>query len=164
MDKFPRARDFLRSDYFPMAEAKTPIEENEDSSVRWKDWNSYPFDNAKERLWPVQVSKDKCISDADEKLQENSPGVGYGEAPTYHLEGWDAILGGHHEPGVAQSTMCMDEPLSGNSFTLEADVTGISSEPWMYWPEWSKLMDDQLSKEQVSQQEATKQICHVRKC
>ena len=136
--------------YFAGAEANVPMEDCGTSSTESENWG--------ENLAEFQIladgsNSDDSISDGDAEGNENISGIDCGEAYIYNpLEDWITSSTVNHDLEV-QSNIRIDEPFLGNFIPSEAVN---SSESWMEWVEWSKLMDEQLSKEKVSEREVIK--------
>jgi hypothetical protein len=131
------------------------------SSTESENWGEYLAEFPGESLSPVQMStdgsnSDDSISDRDVEGNENISGIDCGEAYMYGpLEDWITNSTANQDLEV-QSNIGIDELFLGNSIPPEAHLAANSSDSWMDWVEWSKLIDDQLSNEKVSEHEVTK--------
>lgn len=147
--------------YFAGTEAIVPIEDCGTPSTESEDWGECLAEFRGESLSPVQISTDRSISDdslsdGDVEGNENISGIYCGKAYIYEpLEDWITNSTADYDLEV-QSNIGIDEPFLGNSIPPEAHLAANSSESWMDWVEWSKLMDDELSNEKVSEHEVTK--------
>ncbi|KAG4429494.1 hypothetical protein IFR05_015022 [Cadophora sp. M221] len=125
------AGNLLPTHYFAGAEASVLIEDCGTSSTESEDWGECLAEFSGESLSPVQMSMDGSNSD-DSIFDEYIYGP---------LEDWITNSTANHDLEV-QSVIGIDEPFLGNSILSEAVN---SSESWMDWVEWSKLLDGQLA-------------------
>jgi hypothetical protein len=163
-DRSP-AGDSLGPHYFAGPEASGPIEDCGNSSTESEHWREYLDDFPEESLSPVRMSTYGSVSEGDEELNENIFGMYYGEASTYdYVEDWATVSISDRDLVAAQTNMRIDESFVEISAPSEAHVASIES--WIDWidwskaqvgssdwAEWSKLFDNQISNEKVTQQE-----------